>query len=71
MFSISSFIFNTLIRVIKFNIIYSNIPFLLYLVNINKLKVIYNNIKNVLITPFKIVLTVYYFKYFSLFRDSF
>ena len=64
MFSISSFILNTLIRVIKFNVIYINIPFLLYLIDINKLKVIYNNIKNVLITPSKIVLVVYYFKHF-------
>ena len=64
MFSISSFILNTLIRVIKFNIIYINIPLLLYLADINKLKVIYNNIKNVLITPSKIVLVVRCFKHF-------
>ena len=63
MFSISSFVLNILIKVIKFNIIYINIPLLLYLANINKLKVIYNNIKNVLITPSKIVLVVRYFKY--------
>ena len=63
MFSISSFVLNTPIRVIKFNIIYINIPFLLYLADINKLKVIYNNIKNVLITLSKIVLVVCYFKY--------
>ena len=64
MFSISSFVLNIPIRVIKFNVIYINIPLLLYLANINKLKVIYNNIKNVLITLFKIVLVVRYFKYF-------
>ena len=63
MFSINSFVFNTPIRVIKFNIIYINVPLLLYLVDINRLKVIYNNIKNVLITPSKIVLVVRYFKY--------
>ena len=64
MFSISSFVLNTLIRVIKFNIIYINVPLLLYLIDINKLKVIYNNIKNVLITLSKIVLVVCYFKHF-------
>ena len=63
MFFISFFVLNILIRVIKFNVIYINIPFLLYLADINRLKVIYNNIKNVLITPFKIVLVVRYFKY--------
>ena len=64
MFSISSFVLNISIRVIKFNVIYINVPFLLYLADINKLKVIYNNIKNVLITPSKIVLIVHYFKHF-------
>ena len=63
MFFISSFIFNIPIRVIKFNIIYINVPLLLCLANINKLKVIYNNIKNILITLSKIVLIVRYFKY--------
>ena len=63
MFSISSFVLNTPIKVIKFNIIYINIPLLLCLVNINKLKVIYNNIKNILITPSKIVIIVRCFKY--------
>ena len=64
MFSISSFVLNTPIRVIKFNVIYVNVPLLLYLADINRLKVIYNNIKNVLITLSKIVLVVRYFKYF-------
>ena len=63
MFSISSFVLNTPIRVIKFNIIYINIPLLLYLVDINKLKVIYNNIKNVLITLSKTVLVVRCFRH--------
>ena len=63
MFSISSFVLNIPIRVIKFNVLYINVPFLLCLVNINRLKVIYNNIKNVLITLSKIVLIVRYFKY--------
>ena len=63
MFFISSFVLNTPIRVIKFNVIYIDVPFLLYLIDINKLKVIYNNIKNVLITPFKTVLVVRYFRY--------
>ena len=63
-FSISSFVLNIPIRVIKFNIIYVNIPLLLYLVDINRLKVIYNNIKNVLITLSKIVLIVRYFRHF-------
>ena len=63
MFSISSFILNTPIRVIKFNVIRINIPLLLCLANINKLKVIYNNIKNILITPSKIILVVRRFRY--------
>ena len=63
MVSISSFILNTPIRVIKLNVIYIDIPLLLYLADINKLKVIYNNIKNVLITLSKIVLMVRRFKY--------
>ena len=63
MFSISSFVLNTPIRVIKFNVIYINVPLLLCLVDINRLKVIYNNIKNVLITPSKTVLVVRRFKY--------
>ena len=63
MFSISSFILNIPIRVIKFNVIYINIPFLLCLADINRLKVIYNNIKKVLIILSKIVLVVCYFKY--------
>ena len=63
MFSISSFVLNTPIRVIKFNVIYINVPLLLYLIDINRLKVIYNNIKNVLITPSKTVLVVRYFRH--------
>ena len=70
-FFISSFIFNILIKVIKFNIIYINVPLLLCLVDINRLKVIYNNIKNVLITPLKIVLVVCYFKYFFFIQGQF
>ena len=64
MFSISSFVFNTFIKVIKFNVIYINIPLLLCLVDINRLKVIYNNIKNILITLSKIVLVVRCFRHF-------
>ena len=64
MFFISSFVLNIPIRVIKFNVIYINIPLLLYLADINRLKVIYNNIKNVLITLSKIVLIVRCFKHF-------
>ena len=57
-------ILNIPIKIIKFNVIYINVPFLLYLIDINKLKVIYNNIKNILITLSKIILIVCYFKHF-------
>ena len=41
----------TPIGIIKFYIIKANTPFLLYLVDIDYLKVYFNNLKNILITP--------------------
>ena len=38
------------IELIKFHIIYINIPFLLNLINMNKFKIYYNNIKKIIIT---------------------
>ena len=40
----------TLISIIKFYIIKVDIPFLLYLADINHLQVYFNNLKNMLIT---------------------
>ena len=68
-FSISSTSFigfvtvNILISNIKFYIIKANIPFLLYLIDINTIKVYYNNLKNILITLTKLVLVVCQFSY--------
>src|SRR6266700_454073 len=53
--SISSITVNTLVGNIEFYIIKANTPFLLYLTDINTLKVYYNNLKHVLITPTKSV----------------
>ena len=41
----------TLINIIKFYIIKADTLFLLYLVDINYLKVYFNTLKNILITP--------------------
>ena len=41
----------TLIGIIEFHIIKANTLFLLYLVDIDYLKVYFNNLKNILITP--------------------
>jgi len=56
--SISSVTVNTPIGNVKFHIIKANTPFLLCLVDIDILKVYYNNLKNVLVTPTKLVLVV-------------
>ena len=56
---ISSIIVNILVSNIKFYIIKANTPFLLYLADMDILKVYYNNLKNLLITPMKLVLVIY------------
>jgi len=62
-FFIGSVIVNILVSNIEFHIIKADIPFLLYLTDINILKVYYNNLKNVLVTPIKSVLVVRRFSY--------
>src|SRR6266702_2955278 len=57
--SISSITVNTLVNNIKFHIVKADTPFLLCLTDIDILKVYYNNLKNVLVTPTKSVLIVY------------
>ena len=52
--SISFIIVNTPIGNIKFHIIKADIPFLLCLIDMDTLKVYYNNLKNVLVTPIKL-----------------
>ena len=64
-FGISSTLFigsitvNTPVGNIEFHIIKADTPFLLCFVNIDILKVYYNNLKNVLVTLTKLVLIVY------------
>src|SRR6266581_4062797 len=53
--SIGSITVNTPIGNIKFYIVKADTPFLLYLANIDILKVYYNNLKNVLVTLTKSV----------------
>ena len=53
--SISSITVNTLVGNIKFHIVKADTPFLLYFADIDILKVYYNNLKNVLVTPTKSV----------------
>ena len=52
-------IVNTLVNNIKFYIVKADTPFLLCFVDINILKVYYNNLKNILVTLIKSVLIVY------------
>jgi hypothetical protein len=52
---ISSVTVNTLVGNIKFYIIKANTPFLLYLADMDILKVYYNNFKNILVTLTKSV----------------
>jgi len=59
--SISSIIVNIPVSNVKFYIIKADTPFLLYLADIDILKVYYNNLKNILVTLIKLVLVVYYF----------
>src|SRR6266702_7222443 len=56
--SIGSITVNTPVGNIKFHIVKADIPFLLCLADIDILKVYYNNLKNVLVTPIKLVLVV-------------
>ncbi len=57
--SISSITVNILVGNIKFYIVKADIPFLLCFADIDTLKVYYNNLKNVLVTPIKLVLVVH------------
>jgi len=59
--SISSITVNILVSNIKFHIIKADIPFLLYLADIDILKIYYNNLKNILVTPTKLVPVVHQF----------
>jgi len=69
--SIGSITVNTPIGNIKFYIIKADTPFLLCLIDINTLKVYYNNLKNVLVTPIKSVPVVRQFNYpFLLWEES-
>jgi len=61
--SIGSVIVNTPVSNIEFHIIKADTPFLLYLADIDILKVYYNNLKNVLVTPTKLVPVVCRFGY--------
>jgi hypothetical protein len=60
----------TLISEVQFHIINANIPFLLCLVDIDKLQVYYNNIWDVLVTHTREVPIVKYFKYAFLLYNS-
>ena len=55
---IGSIIVNILVGNVKFYIIEADIPFLLCLIDIDILKVYYNNLKDVLVTLIKLVLVV-------------
>jgi len=48
---------------IQFYIIYTDTPFLLYLADIDRLQIYYNNLKNVIITRTKKVLVVRWFSH--------
>ena len=60
----------TLIGEVQFYIINANIPFLLCLVDIDKLQMYYNNIRDVLVTYTKEVPIVKYFGYVFLLYNS-
>src|SRR6266702_6101716 len=69
--SIGSITVNTLVGNIKFHIVKADIPFLLCFIDIDTLKVYYNNFKNVLVTPIKLVLVVHQFSHpFLLWEES-
>ena len=57
--SISSITANTPVGNIKFHIMKADIPFLLYLADMDILKVYYNNLKNILVTLTKSVLIIH------------
>jgi len=61
--SISSITVNTPVSNVEFYIIKADTPFLLYLADIDILKVYYNNLKNVLVILTKLVLVVCQFGY--------
>ena len=61
--SISFITVNILVGNIKFHIVKADTPFLLYLTNIDILKVYYNNLKNILVTLIKSVPIVCQFSY--------
>ncbi|KAI3529944.1 hypothetical protein CSPX01_15167, partial [Colletotrichum filicis] len=57
--SLGSIVINTLFSNITFYILLTNTPFLYYLKNINKLRIYFNNINNLLIKGNIIVLIIY------------
>ncbi|KAI3531487.1 hypothetical protein CSPX01_14147, partial [Colletotrichum filicis] len=56
---LKSIVINTLFSNITFYILLTNTPFLYYLRNINKLRVYFNNINNLLVKRDVIVLIIY------------
>ena len=56
--SIGSVTVKILVGNIKFYIIKADTPFLLYFIDINILKIYYNNLKNILVTLIKLVLVI-------------
>ena len=60
---IGSITVNTLVSNIEFHIIKADTPFLLCFVNIDILKIYYNNLKNVLVTPTKSVPIIRWFSH--------
>jgi hypothetical protein len=61
--SVSSVTVNTLVGNIKFYIIKADTLFLLYFADIDILKVYYNNLENILVTPIKLIPVVYQFSH--------
>jgi len=69
--SIGFIIVNTPVGNIEFYIVKADIPFLLCLTDIDTLKVYYNNLKNILVTPTKLVSMVCQFSHpFLLWEES-
>jgi hypothetical protein len=71
MFSISTANIYTPISEIQFYIIDTNILFLLYLVDIDKLQIYYNNIRDVLVTRTREILVIRCFGHVFLLCNSF
>jgi hypothetical protein len=65
-FSIDTANIHTLIDKVQFYIVDTNIPFLLYLTDIDKLQMYYNNIQNILVTCTREVSVVRCFRYIFL-----